>query len=166
VKILLSLALFVMVGCGQENLPSQRPEIIPVAPVQPKPPAPGKKVILAVFGAEWCTFCKRDLPAVQAEFDKLPADQKAQIEFRFYDVGSANRKPTVETAERYRDSLHLTALAFPDPWQWQLFRKWVGKNMAIPGGAVLDKDEKVLQSFVPGMSFIPKEIVRFAASKL
>lgn len=159
------LFCFSMGGCAQESGASGSLErSVPKPPIEQAPePEKGVKVILPLFGASWCTWCKVRFPEIQSELDKLSKSDRSLIELRLYCVDE-----TQNQCDIYRDKLKLSAEAFPDP-QWKLFGLWVDGNRnarAIPAAAILNADStKVLKSFKAGNSFISKEVVRVAVEK-
>lgn len=164
----LILVVFALIafGCGRYE-PAPDP-YVPV-PTPPGPcPAPTQKVIVAVFGAPWCSACKTQIPKLDGALKKLPADVLARVEFRFYVTTGSNSAvaPTQAEATAYRNSLHLSAQAMIDPWRWTNFKKWVGGALAIPGAAVLSGDEKLIRSFRGGVSFDISDIVETARKSL
>jgi len=130
------------------------PEVIPIPPTPP-----GVVVIIDTFVATWCGPCKIQLPKVQDELDSLSKSVRGQIEFRLHVIDVDAQA----SADKYRDQLGLDAKAFPD-MNGKVFRSMkIGSS--IPAGIVLDKDGKVLKRYpAGGMSFVPSEIVKFAAS--
>lgn len=164
------LACLVVVACGRAGSadsvpPTVAPAPIP-APVKPDEPKPQKKVVLALWGAPWCHACHSLLPQVQEQLSKLSATTRAAIDFRLY-VPTGLRpdsKPEDKVSIAYRDSLKLDAVAYSDP-RWAWFRKCVGNEMAIPGGALLAADGvTVLRRFYPGQ-LVPSEAVWYAAQE-
>lgn len=167
-KTLLLAAALVIVGCGVENLPLQKPEEIE-APVPPAEENPDVQVIMAVWGGEWCSVCKDALPKVQRAYNALPASDRKRIEFRLYTpTGSTSAiRPTEASAKRYQTMLGLfSANPVVDPWAWQVFKKQVGGMMALPAAAIVDKGGNVLEIFKPGMGFNPPVIVQAAQKRL
>lgn len=170
----------VILGCGREAISPVSPdEPIPVPgpvppgptpPVPPLPPAPGQeKVIVAVFGAPWCSACKSGIPEVQRQLKKLPASKLAQIDFRLYVPTGANSgsRPTQAVADQYKQILHLDlATAYVDPYRWTNYQDWVGSYLAIPAAAILDEKLNVLRRYPPGVGFSPPDIAHFAASQV
>jgi hypothetical protein len=70
-------------------------------------------------------------------------------------------------ADAYRDLHFPGAPAFFDPWRWKTFRKILPFDMNVPAAAVLDDQGKRLKGYPPGdTSFVPQEIVGFAAGKI
>lgn len=163
-QVILAMGLLLILGCGLE--PGQRPdEVHP--PIDPIKPEEGIEVVLVVYGANWCSICKSELPEIQRELDKLPESVREKIAFKLY-VPTGNTSatlPTQESADRYRDFLHLDAEAVIDP-RWQHFKNMIGGSLALPAGAILDSEGKVKKAFKPGMAFIPSEIVQFAVALL
>jgi thiol-disulfide isomerase/thioredoxin len=154
-KFLILTILFVipLAACGKAVVPS--PEEGPNSP--PPDPEVGVKAVVPLFGAPWCGVCKKRLPEIQEEYEKLSASQKSRVELRLYCPDESQ-----ESCEKYAKALHLNIEAFADP-RWKFFKKWVSKSLAIPGAAVLNADSsKVLKSFPPGNMFLPKDIVDFA----
>ncbi len=145
--------MLLLAGCG-------RHELGPVDVEHEEFAAKPEKVIVAVFGAPWCSACKTQIPRLEAAILKLDKSIQERIDLRFYVTTglNSNTAPNQDVADRYRNSLHLTALAYPDPWKWQNFRKWVGGEFVIPGAAVLDPKEKVLKSFRGGATFEVSDI--------
>jgi thiol-disulfide isomerase/thioredoxin len=128
-----------------------------------------KKVTLALFGAPWCSECKTDMPAIQAELDKLKASQRAFIDTVLYVTTSGNPSvpPTQEGAEQYRETVHIKGRALADEWRWKNFRQWVGGALVLPGAAVLDEQGNVLKAFRAGpTTFIPTEIVDYTVRSI
>jgi thiol-disulfide isomerase/thioredoxin len=124
-----------------------------------------KSVTLALFGAPWCSECKTEMPAIQAQMNKLKNSQRAFIDVVLYVTTSGNPAvpPTQEVADQYKEIVHLHGKAYPDEWRWKNFRNWVGGGFVLPGAAVLDAQGNVLKAFRAGpSSFVPSEIVAFA----
>jgi hypothetical protein len=118
---------------------------------------------MALWGAPWCHFCHENLPKVQAEWNRLSADQKEQIEFRVYVPTGRTQtsKPTQASTDAYVASLGLTANAVSDAG-WMAFRSYVGNRFVIPAGSVIDaRTGEVLRRY-PGGTLDPIGIVNFA----
>lgn len=171
-------ALFLIVAmlalsCGQTAQPivSTPPDVMPApvpAPENPPTPEPEKKkVILAVWGAPWCSVCKHVLPDVERELDALDKQTRDAIDFRLYvPTGNAsNSQPTDAVALQYKAQLGLSAVAYVDPWRWKLFKHWIGTSNAIPAGALIDVDGKLIRRFAPG-SLDPVDIVFYASEQV
>lgn len=122
----------------------------------------GNQVTLALFGAPWCSECKTDMPAIQAELDKLTKLQRAFIDVVLYVTTSGNPSvaATPEVAEQYMHAVHIKGKALADEWRWKNFRKMVGGAFLLPGAAVLNSSGEVLRSYRAGpTTFVPSEIV-------
>lgn len=153
------LTALLLVSCGRYQ-PTETPEIEDC----PIPVDVSKKVIVAVFGAPWCSACKNQIPELDKALLKLGAINE-KIEFRFYVTTGTNSAvaPTQDIADRYRDSLHISASSNIDPWKWKYFRAWVGGELLLPGAAILSHDQKVIKQFRGG--FNPSEVA-FAAKTI
>ncbi len=125
----------------------------------------GNQVTLALFGAPWCSECKTEMPAIQAELDKLSRTQASFVDVVLYVTTSGNPSvpPTQEVADQYRSVLHIKAKALPDEWRWKNFRRMVGGSFVLPGAALLDSSGNVVRAFRAGPTdFVPSEIVSSA----
>ncbi len=128
-----------------------------------------KTVTLALFGAPWCSECKTEMPAIQAEIDRLKASQRAFIDTVLYVTTSGNPSvpPTQEGAEQYREIVHIKGRALADEWRWKNFRQWVGGGFVLPGAAILDAQGNVIKAYRAGpTTFIPSEIVAHAVRSI
>lgn len=126
---------------------------------------PNKAVTLMLFGAPWCQECKSDFPAMEKEFQALSAAHKDFLSMRLYVVTGpqATDRPTQQIADDYKAGLKLSAQSLPDEWRCKNYRTYVGNGCAIPAAAVVDANGKVIRSFRPGATFIPRDIVTLAA---
>jgi len=154
-KALLLVVAFLIGACGNA---APKP-YVPTPPVVP--PVKGKTVILAVWGAEPCHPCHVILPKVQAELNKLSADQLEKIEFRVYSpVGRGwNDAPTQSSTDAFVKGLGLKGLSIPDP-KWKAFKTYLpGSSFSIPAGVVFYAETgQMIRQFWPGQ-LDPVEIV-------
>lgn len=158
-KALVLFAVLLLAGCGKELVPGPAP--IPGPGPIPEPEA-RERVVVAVFGAPWCSVCKVRLPEINRALVLLRA--ACDVELRLY-LPTGERShlpPTQSLAERYRDYLGLDASAHIDP-NWQFYRQWVSVALALPGAAVLDSKMNLLKSYPPMASFNARDIAAFAA---
>lgn len=127
------LIVLVVAGCGR--IVQQ-----PVTPV-PTPVTPISKtdIVVAAFGADWCTYCHQYIPELAAVLDKL--SERGRIELRLYVSGEKSQA----AADAFRNSLHINATAYPDPGG-KVQKVWVGSS-GIPAAAVLSTDEKVIKAY-------------------
>lgn len=153
-KLLTAIVVFLLLGCGSGRAPDPLgppPEVKPIAPDPLSPDLP-KKVILAVWGAAWCHVCHSELPKVEDELRRLRPELRDAIDFRVYVPTGRNSNESPNDAEtiRFKDELRLSATPYSDP-KWKMFRYALPKsNPALPAGAVLSPDLKVLKAFYPG----------------
>lgn len=142
------LSLVFLTACGTA-VPAK-----PYVPTPPVVPAPkGKTVILAVWGGQPCHPCHVTLPKVQAELDKLSADQREKIEFRVYSpVGRGwNDAPTQASTDEFMKTLGLKGVGMPDA-KWKAFKTYLpGSGLSIPAGAVFYAETgEMIRQFWPG----------------
>ncbi len=150
------ITCLIVLACGKQNKPDPF--------VGPAPGGGDKKVTLALFGAPWCTECKKDLPSIQAAVDGLTEDQKKNLTVRLYvtTAGNPARPPTEEVAQKYKESLKLKFETVPDV-RWEKFNQWVKGDQFLPAAAVLDANGNVLKAFRSGATtFSPEEVLGFA----
>lgn len=156
-RFLIAMLFVAACAAGSPSTPSTGDVV--ENPTPAPAPANSIKAIIEVFGATFCSPCKRALPEVQAELDKLAKSKRGQIEFRLYVTDVS----TQAAADDYKKQLHLDAVAIPDPNARILRTRKIGTS--IPCGIVLDADNKVLERFPAGASFVPKDVVAKAASQ-
>lgn len=158
-----------LLGCGEPRLgggDALVPDPDPIIDLIPEPDPEVSRVVVAVFGAPWCSACKKGLPAVQKELEKLPARTLRQIEFRAYITTGANSAapPSDAQTKAYVGALGLWAQPVSDPWRWTTFRQWVGPALSIPAASVVLPSGRVVRSFPAGAQFDPVSIVQTAVS--
>lgn len=131
------LLFLLLASCGVSTL----------APDPETAPDP-QGVILAVWGAPWCSVCKRVLPDIQKELDRVGSEK---ITFRLYvpTGNSSGSRPNQSTTDSYRDYLKLKAEAVNDD-RWSVFKQTIGSGLALPAGAVFTQEMQVIEVFPPG----------------
>lgn len=175
--VLAFLAATQLTSCGRQNGSSRSTQSDPVSTPTPIPtpgptdPGPvGPKIWIYFFGNETCDDCKKHIPEAETLANALPESQRKRLVMTLFVscAGSpCNVKPTQEIADRYRDQLRLGFGAAADPWRWTVFRKYIPGKMQVPAAAVLTENGELLKAFPAGAtSFVPSEILAFAASQL
>lgn len=162
-SILVFLAVsFLVCSCGQDKKAQQDPVDPPKAP-------DGKAVTLLVWGAPWCTNCKKDLPEVQARLKEILGDRLKAVDFQLWVPFGATPAdpPTAEVAELYRQKLQLEATVFVDEWMCKTYKKHLPEgNCKLPAGIVLNSQGGVIKKFLPGGTFVPADIAAVVAQNV
>lgn len=139
-----------ILGCGEQSRSQGNSSGQAPAPVPGEQSKPSAKVLLVMFGADWCHYCHTYLPEIQREVEAMPKATREAIDFRVYvptgkQSGTmANDKDTLQFAK----SLNLTATPYSDK-AWAMYRYWISKtNLGLPACAVLEKSgERVIERF-------------------
>lgn len=173
-RFVCAVLLISVLGCGTQSIPvspNVPPAVMPTPVPSPEPtPAPDPddhKVILALWGAPWCSACHALLPKVEKELSKLDDGVRDLIDFRLYVATgqTATARPNDDVARAYVKELGLSATAYVDPWRFTLYSKYIGGSVAIPAGAVIEMDGTLIKKFAPNR-LNAKEIVQYAAEQV
>jgi thiol-disulfide isomerase/thioredoxin len=143
---------FALLSCGRHS----------VDPEPFKPPVvtgPQTRVVVAIFGATWCSACKSEIPNLDARLKRLP--EFGQIDFRVYVTDAQTQ---VDCDKYTTRALHIDAKCYPDP-QGKTFRSWVGGSV-IPAVAVLTEDLKIIKAFRGGTGWDSTDIAASAVNAL
>jgi thiol-disulfide isomerase/thioredoxin len=153
VKYFLLVVVSVLIlGCGDQSQRPSGPSAEAPGPVrgEKKENKGEKKVILAIFGAEWCHYCHAYLPAIQKELEGMEKATRESIDFRLYvptgtDSGTvANDRDTLQ----FQKSLKLWATPYSDI-KWGMYRYWISNSPSLPACAVVEIDgKKAIERFV------------------
>lgn len=148
---LLVVVSVLILGCGNQ---SQRPGS---PSVEAPGPVPGgkqedksaKKIILAMFGADWCHYCHAYLPAIQKQLEGMDKKTRDAIDFRIYVPTGKQSGTLANDADTlaFQKSLKLWATPYSDV-KWGMYRYWISNSTSLPACAVVDLDGKrVLERF-------------------
>jgi thiol-disulfide isomerase/thioredoxin len=171
-RFFLNVSLVVLIlGCGVQaqspRVPADsEPTPVPIQdPTRPEVKAE-KKIIMAMFGAEWCHYCHVYLPEAQKELEGLDKATRDAIDFRVY-VPTGKKADTLANdadSLAFAKSLKLWAVPYSDK-KWAMYQYWISKSLALPGCAIVEMDGKrVLERFVGAdVSFCAKRAAKEAA---
>lgn len=166
---LLTLTSFALVGCGRYFAGGQpaRPPATPTPVVM----VSGKRTTLTVFGAGFCTKCKKQFPEINEALSRLTDKERALLDIRLFFVAGepSSVRPTQGLAENYRDAYFPLAGAEPDlPWRWANFKVMLpGVKLDVPAAVVSDETGEIVKRFPAGdTTFVAAEIASFVEARL